>query len=282
MKFYVSFLPVLGLLLSAPAFSPARAQANDLVATAPAYLPDVSHQNEPLPDGVLAWDELLKAADTTNGQDFVHFAFAFTNITDQPVTILSVRPSCGCTTAELPPTPWVIPAGTAGEIKLAVNLAGKAGTVFKKTEVGTDHGKKDLMVRINIAPPPPPRMMSESDRAAAMALAKVDRQAVFKGDCASCHAPKSPNIYGAELYQSVCAICHDSEHRASLVPDLSALKVATSEEFWRTWISIGKPGSVMPAFAQSQGGPLTELQIASLAAYLNMQYPSKAEHAVGQ
>ena len=30
----------------------------------------------------------------------------------------------------------------------------------------------------------------------------------------------------------------------------------------------GKAGSLMPAFATSQGGPLNDLQIASLAAYL--------------
>jgi len=31
----------------------------------------------------------------------------------------------------------------------------------------------------------------------------------------------------------------------------------------------------MPAFATSQGGPLTDMQIASLAAYLNSTKPSK-------
>lgn len=332
MKFQFSLALVAGIVFSTADFSPAHAQASDVVASAPAYVPDLTHQNEPLPDGVFAWDELLKTADTTNGQAFVHFVFNFTNayktvtttwitnittltnlvsVTNSslvffkkvsqvenysqvtniemmtnsvmlPVTILDVHPSCGCTTVELPSRPWMIPPGGTGQIKLAVNLAGKAGTVFKTANVATDHGKKDLMLRINIAPPPPPRMMSESDRAAAMAAAKIDRQAVFKGDCASCHSPKSPNIYGAELYNSVCAVCHDSEHRAELVPDLKNLKIPTNEEFWRTWISIGKPGSVMPAFAQSQGGPLTDLQIASLAAYLNMQFPSKATNNVGQ
>ena len=42
----------------------------------------------------------------------------------------------------------------------------------------------------------------------------------------------------------------------------------------RLAISIGKPGSLMPAFAQAQGGPLTDLQIANLAAFLNMTIPS--------
>ena len=259
-----------------------QSPAAEVVVSAPTYVPDLTHQNDPLPDGVLAWDDLLKATDTTNGQDFARFVFNFTNVTQLPVTIMDVHPSCGCTTVELPSRPWTIPAGTSGQIKLAVNLAGKAGTVFKTANVATDKGKKDLSLRINIAPPPPPRVMSEEERAAAMAAAKVDRQAVFKGDCASCHSPKSPGIYGADLYAQVCGVCHDAEHRASVVPDLRAIKVPTNEEFWRTWISIGKPGSLMPAFAQPQGGPLTDLQIASLAAFLNMTFPSHATNSIGQ
>ena len=282
MNFCIRFNSVWAILFASAMFSPAFAQTTDVVASAPAYVPDLTHQNDPLPDGVLAWDELLKAADTTNGQDFAHFVFNFTNVTQLPVTILDVHPSCGCTTVELPSRPWTIPPRTSGQIKLAVNLAGKAGVVFKTANVATDHGKKDLMLRLNIAPPPPPRMMSEAERAAATAAAKVDRQAVFRGDCASCHSPKSPGIYGAELYKAVCAVCHESEHRASVVTDLHAIKVPTNEEFWKAWIVSGKPGSLMPAFAQAQGGPLTDLQIASLAAFMNMQFPSHATNSIGQ
>jgi mono/diheme cytochrome c family protein len=60
-----------------------------------------------------------------------------------------------------------------------------------------------------------------------------------------------------------------------MVPDLHQLPVATSEEYWRAAISAGKPGTLMPAFAVAQGGPLNEIQIASLAAYLNVRNPSR-------
>ena len=59
-----------------------------------------------------------------------------------------------------------------------------------------------------------------------------------------------------------------------MVPDLHNLKDPTSEEFWRTWITSGKAGTLMPAFATSQGGPLNDMQIASLAVYLNATIPS--------
>jgi mono/diheme cytochrome c family protein len=198
-----------------------------------------------------------------------------TNSVPVPVAILNVHPSCGCTTAELPPVPWLIPPGSNGTIKLSVNLAGKSGTLFKTVNFTTEKGKKDLLLRINIAPPPPMPEMTEEQRAAAVATAKADRQAVFKGDCASCHLPKVEGKYGQPLFDALCAVCHQAKKRATMVPDLANLPVPTSEEFWRAWITAGKADSLMPAFAQSQGGPLNDLQIASLATYLNATYPSK-------
>ncbi len=284
----------------------AAAQPVTSVATAPVFVPDYTHAGEPLPDGVLAWDELTKAVDATNEQESVRFIFSFTNIANATstslatnvvnipglpastnvvpvagssapaiVTILSVHPSCGCTTAELPPVPWQIPPGSNGQIKLTVNLQGKSGTLFKTVNVATDHGKKDLILRINVLPPPPMPEMTEDQRLAGMVAAKADRQAVFKGDCASCHLKKVDGKYGQQLFDALCAICHEAKNRATMVPNLANLQLPTSDEFWRTWVTAGKAGSLMPAFATSQGGPLNDLQIASLAAYLNAIHPSK-------
>ena len=253
----------------------AAAQPSNTVTTAPVYVPDISHANEPLPDGVIAWDDLMKVTDATNEQDFARFTFSFTNATTSNVTILDVHPSCGCTTAELPPVPWTLPPGESGQIKLNVNLAGKSGTLFKTVNVSTDKGNKTLTLRINILPPVVVKM-SEEDRARGVAMAKVDRQAVFKGDCASCHIKKIEGKYGQPLFAAICAVCHEAENRATMVPDLHNLTVPTNEEFWRTWITDGKAGSLMPAFATSQGGPLNDMQIASIAAYLNAVYPSHA------
>jgi mono/diheme cytochrome c family protein len=197
-----------------------------------------------------------------------------TNSVGQPVTIGTVHPSCGCTTAQLPSLPWTLPPGTNGQIGVTVNLAGKFGTIVKSVHVGTDHGSRDLIVQIAIVPLSD-RPLSDAERARQMAIAKVDRQAVFKNDCATCHMNRGQYKYGKELYDADCGICHDAENRASMVPDLHNLKVATNQEFWNTWISHGKAGSFMPAFATSDGGPLTDMQIASLAAYLNSAIPTK-------
>ena len=161
----------------------------------------------------------------------------------------------------------------------SVNLQGKAGTLFKSVNVTTDKGNKNLMLRINILPPPPMPEMTEAQRAAGIAAAKIDRQVIFKGDCASCHLKKVEGKYGQQLFAAICAICHEAKNRASMVPDLHNLQVPTSEEFWRACITVGKEGSLMPAFATSKGGPLNDLQIASLAAYLNATCPSKVPPA---
>lgn len=253
----------------------AAAGTNSTVTTAPVYVPNTSHANQPMPNGIMAWNALMQTKDATNGQDFAHFTFTFTNLSSKPVTILNVHPSCGCTTAELPPTPWQIDAGSNGEMKIKVNLHGKFGTLFKEVSVTTDRGMKSLMLRINILPPPPMPEMTAEQRAKALEVAKADRQAVFKGSCASCHLPDIQGKYGQQLYQALCSVCHEAKHRATMVPDLHNLKVPTNEEFWRTWITAGKAGTLMPAFATSQGGPLNGLQIASLAAYLNAICPSR-------
>jgi cytochrome c553 len=156
---------------------------------------------------------------------------------------------------------------------VTVNLAGKSGTLFKTVNVSTGIGSKMLLVKITIRPPVIPTL-TDADRARGVAMAKVDRQAVFRGDCATCHEKPGEGKYSKALYDAVCAVCHEGEHRATMVPDLHALKTPTNLEFWQIWIAHGKPGSLMPAFATTDGGPLSDMQIASLATYLSLVNPS--------
>lgn len=249
------------------------AQPMNTAATTPSPAPNYSQSSQPLPDGVIAWDSDVKAADVDAGQDFARFNFNFTNVSASAVTILSVRPSCGCTTAELPPVPWTIQAGSSAQIKVKVNLAGKSGTLFKSVNVATDKGKKTLSLRINIAPTPG-RQTTQMQSDTRMDIAKVDRQAVFKGDCASCHLKDVQDSYGKPLYDAACGICHEANPRATMVPDLHHLPVPATSEFWRNWITSGRVGTLMPAFASSQGGPLNDAQINSLVAYLSTVNPS--------
>jgi mono/diheme cytochrome c family protein len=57
-----------------------------------------------------------------------------------------------------------------------------------------------------------------------------------------------------------------------MVPDLRMLPFATNRDFWKIIATHGKPGTLMPAFVQAGGGPLTDAQIDSIAAYLLQVY----------
>jgi mono/diheme cytochrome c family protein len=199
-----------------------------------------------------------------------------TNATEPvPVTILSVRPSCGCTTTKLPSLPWTLAPGGNGQLEATVNLPRmQSGTLYKTLTVGTDKGSKMLMLKINIQPLVM-SAMSEAERAQNIQTALTDRRAVFKGQCVTCHVQRGQGRYGEALYAVDCAICHEGKYRPTMVPDLHALKTPTNFEFWRTWIARGKAGSLMPAFSTVDGGPLSDMQIASLASYLTAAIPSK-------
>ena len=86
---------------------------------------------------------------------------------------------------------------------------------------------------------------------------------------------------GQELFVAACEVCHDpkgpGETRAAMVPDLRALNHPTDYDFWKMIITIGKPGTLMPAFGSVAGGPLTDEQVDSLARTLTALIPSAAQ-----
>lgn len=229
----------------------------------------------PLPPNVLAWDGDLKESTLKAGEVESLLTFSFTNISSSDVTISHVQTSCGCTTPRLPQMPWKVAAGMHGQIPVVMNMAGRSGTIFKTVTVNTDKGWKMLTVKTTITPSSP-TAMTANERLRNQQLVLADRQAVFKGDCARCHVEPAIGKLGKDLYTAACGICHEAEHRAEMVPDLNTLNHATSAEYWKHWITHGKAGSLMPAFAHAQGGPLSEAQIDSLVNYLVSAIPAKA------
>jgi mono/diheme cytochrome c family protein len=249
------------------------APTNTTPTSSPVFVPDVSHANGPLPDGILAWNKLSQDMDAPADQASAHFVFNVTNISPDNIVILGAHGSCSCTVTELPPLPWTIPPAGNGQIGATVNIEGKTGVLFKSITVSTDKGSKDVYVRITMLPPVV-HILTDSERSNDLAIAKLDRQAIFKADCATCHVKPGEGKYGKTLYDAICGVCHDAKNRAEVVPDLNHLKTPTNDEFWRTWTAHGKPGSLMPAFATAEGGPLNDMQIATLVAYLKLVNPS--------
>ena len=227
---------------------------NAVAATAAVYVPDTSHQNDPLPDGVLAWNGLTKETTVAADAGSAHFIFSFTNIATVhetalvtnvttitnitavtnssffwfkkisfvtnfstatsfttnnvtkpvPVTILDVHPVLRLHHGTIAAVALDHSPGTNGQFGLTVNLAGRTGMQFKTVNVKTDKGFKQLILKINILPPVVPTQ-SDADRAHALEMAKADRQAVFRGDCATCHVkPGDGQIRQAALRRRLC------------------------------------------------------------------------------
>lgn len=225
---------------------------------------------------LLAWDSVHKETVCKPGERFARFAFSVTNVSATDVVILSATTSCGCTVASLPAHPWILKPQASGQIQVTVDLANKVGTVNKAVFVTISNAPIETLsveATVSLLIPPPP-VMSDQDRIRNMQMAKANAQAIFKGDCASCHLAPAQGKTGAVLYSAMCGICHDAGIRqASMVPQLRNLKKPTGFDFWKNTIANGVTNSLMPAFAAANGGPLSEAQINSLADYLDKTIP---------
>jgi len=90
--------------------------------------------------------------DLTQGE-IVTYKFAFQNTGTEPLMILNVQTTCGCTAPEWPKKP--IPPGEGGEIVVTFNSAKKMGRVNKIITVYTNGEKPEEKLKIvsNVLPP---------------------------------------------------------------------------------------------------------------------------------
>lgn len=223
----------------------------------------------------LAWDSVSKELTPGPDDPSADFPFSVTNTSDSEVIIQNVQTSCGCTVAKTPPRPWHIAGHATDSMTISVNLAAKTGTFSKAITVfATGFPNQILMVTVHMPNSP-------EARARNMQLAVTDRQGVFKGDCAKCHATPTAGKMGLDLFTTACEICHNptgpGESRATMVPDLRTLKQPTDYAYWKTMVTIGKPGTLMPGFGSAAGGPLTDEQVDSLAKTLTTLLPPQTQ-----
>lgn len=226
------------------------------------------------PDIPLHWDAMEKRIELSAMTNIAYFTFWVTNTATEEVTIHSTETSCDCTVAQAAKLlPWRLNPDDSGPLKVNLNTRGRFGLVTKTITVHSSHGSQVLTIRAQIPLTPAPANVSARQRD--MMAALKDRQVVFQGSCAACHAMPAAGKTGEALFVKACGICHTAEHRAEMVPDLAALQKETSAEYWRLWITEGKSGTLMPAFARSEGGILDTNQIESLVEYLVTKYPAR-------
>lgn len=287
--------PELPPLPPPPVKSPARASTPQPAAPAPAAqapsvpirtVPISQLQLPPVPE-LLAFDQIIKDYTATTNDTTANFTFSLTNIFNGPIVVRDVRTSCGCTIANVPSKPWHLAMGTNGQFGVTVDLRGKYGTIVKNVfvESGTStngpFNTQTLTVRVTMPPAlANPVGMAGNERSRNIMIAAADRQAIFRNDCVKCHVEPTVGQTGHALYEKACGICHDAINRATMVPDLHALNHPTDRDYWMRWISSGRAGSLMAAFAKSEGGPLTDEQINSLADYMVTEFPKQTRPGV--
>lgn len=73
---------------------------------------------------------------------------------------------------------------------------------------------------------------------------------------------------GAELYLEYCAMCHGEDGRGRVGANLQNFPGIQADLSMRAAISEGVKGSVMPAWSEENGGPLSEADIDDITSYL--------------
>lgn len=79
--------------------------------------------------------------------------------------------------------------------------------------------------------------------------------------------------HGRELYATHCALCHGATGEGYLADNAPALANpdfldAASDQYLRTAIEEGRPGTPMSAWASVRGGPLSDEQIGNVIAFM--------------
>jgi mono/diheme cytochrome c family protein len=224
---------------------------------------------EPAPAHPLVWDAMKKSASPKFEDGMARFEFHVTNTSKYPVKIWQIRASCGCTTWEAPRMPWTLAPGEKGTVTGIVDFRGKEGEIAKDLLISTVEGYQTLMMVIQVP------LMDPAMRAQNQVLAAANRQAVFQGECAVCHAVPAESRFGPDLFEAVCGVCHQAKHQASMVPDLNVAKEQRDAAWWTRWVEEGREGTLMPGFAKKRGGPLDDSQVESLVEYLVATFPKE-------
>ena len=164
------------------------------------------------------------------------------NSGDEPLKILGVSSTCGCTTLRLKKR-LVEPAKKV-ELRFIVDTRGKLGLI-----------EKDITIHTNTADSP--HIEKVHFHALPSGMDGADTQAIFEPPCASCHLDTGIGKSEKELFEAVCAMCHPAVEFNLKNP-----------QALQTIISTGNAHIGMPGFGEF----LNEKQIQSLSLFLSKKH----------
>lgn len=88
-----------------------------------------------------------------------------------------------------------------------------------------------------------------------------------------------PVVLGGQLYAKYCALCHGDNaegYKADNAPSLvnPEFLASASDEFLRSSIGRGRPGTAMAGYAKAIGGPLDDASVRAIVAFLRKDAPA--------
>ena len=119
------------------------------VSTAPRVrMPDGNYATVQIPEDVITWDKDTIETNVPAATTSVSFVFNFKNISKETVTLIGIKPSCGCIEMELPKP--ILLSGEEAGIGVTVKLPGihRDWTNTQTVTVETDKGTKVLKIEI--------------------------------------------------------------------------------------------------------------------------------------
>jgi len=100
----------------------------------------------------LTWEFLARDIPCEPGQEEIRSSFPYRNEGELPVTIASIRSSCGCTVAEVPEK--IVPPGGEGALEVVFTVGERMGpqrkTVRVTTEAGSGSSVETLTLKTDI------------------------------------------------------------------------------------------------------------------------------------
>jgi mono/diheme cytochrome c family protein len=179
--------------------------------------------------------------------------------------------SCGCTVPKL--TVKQLKPGESTNLDVVVDTTMKQGRITKIVSINSnDPLTPTLKIYLSMTVQNPHSGLTDDH------IVKI-----FTDDhCNSCHVAKGNGLFGKDLYEADCAMCHGKQGLGAIGPQL--LGPYQNVDFKQGMKKIASYGSLshrsMPGFLVDAGGPLGKDQIDSILKYLGevsqeRYYPGK-------
>jgi len=188
--------------------------------------------------------------------------FKITNKTSEPLFILAVESSCGCTVTDIENKR--LSPGASTKVSIDVDTSAKKGPFKKTIKIMAATGKSFDVVLKGEAVPSPHSQKGEGQSGPG--------KGIFDGKCRQCHYdPAIGEHDGKKLFANICSMCHGVSAEGGYAPSLKGLP---SDLIYKA-AAFGVGNNSMPGFLKSKGGPLTEEQLHSIVEWIKSQDPGK-------